>query len=64
MANGRSRESSEAHFSRVDGPTFDQLQEERRHAHLVLALRPTMDRPLRISNIETRFAREETLALP
>ncbi|CAN0515506.1 unnamed protein product, partial [Scytosiphon promiscuus] len=40
VANGRSRESSEAHFSRVDGPTFDQLQEERRRASLVLTVRP------------------------
>lgn len=55
VANGRSRESSEAHFSRVDGPTFDQLQEDKKRAHVVLALRPTKDKALRISNVEARF---------
>ncbi|CAM9752644.1 unnamed protein product, partial [Hapterophycus canaliculatus] len=38
VANGRSRESSEAHFERVDGPLWDQLQEEKTRANLVLTL--------------------------
>ena len=54
IANGRSRESSEAHFDRVDGPVWDQLQEEKRLANLTLAVRPTTDRHLFISNIVTR----------
>lgn len=63
VANGRSRESSEAHFSRVDGPTFDQLQEERCRASLVLTLRPTEDRPLHIVDIEARIGPQEPRAL-
>lgn len=57
VLNGRSRESSEAHFSRVDGPTFDQLQKEKSRADLVLTLRPTEDRPLRVIGVEARVPR-------
>ncbi|CAM9739592.1 unnamed protein product, partial [Scytosiphon promiscuus] len=38
VANGRSRESSEAHFEWVDGPIWDQLQEEKARANLILTL--------------------------
>lgn len=64
VANGRSRASSEEHFSRVDGPVFDQLQEEKQQATLVLSVRPTADRPLRILSVDARLAREEPGAVP
>lgn len=54
VANGRSRESSEAHFDRVDGPIWDQLQEEKSLANLVLVVRPTRDRHLKVSDIVSR----------
>lgn len=55
VANGRSRESSEAHFWRVDGPIFDQLQEEKKRAHVVLTVRPNGHQALLISNVEARL---------
>lgn len=55
VANGRSRESSEAHFSRVDGPIFDQLQKEKNRAHVVLTLRPDERQALRILDVEARI---------
>lgn len=55
VANGRSRESSEAHFSRVDGPTFDQLQNEKKRADVVLTVRPTGQQALRILHVEARL---------
>lgn len=54
IANGRSRESSEAHFDRVDGPIWDQLQEEKSLANLVLAVRPTQDRHINVSDVVMR----------
>lgn len=56
VANGRSRESSEAHFDRVDGPTFDQLQEEKNNANLILALRPTLERPLNVVDVRVQVS--------
>ncbi|CAM9767215.1 unnamed protein product [Ascophyllum nodosum] len=58
VANGRSRESSEAHFDRVDGPTFEQLQHERARANLTLVLRPTPERPLHVVNVKVRSSNE------
>lgn len=52
VANGRARESSEAHFARVDGPTFDRLQEDKGNATLILTMRPTMARPLHIFKVD------------
>lgn len=51
VSNGRSRQSSEAHFARVDGPTFDQLQEEKKLADVILKLCPRTDRALHVANV-------------
>lgn len=70
VSNGRSRESSEAHFERVDGPTFDQLQEEKHHANLVLSMHPNdstngLDNtPLHISAIDSRLGRQGLDTVP
>lgn len=55
VSNGRSQECSEAHFLRVDGPIFDQLQEEKKRAHVVLTVRPIEGQALRIVDIDARL---------
>lgn len=55
VGNGRSQECSEAHFLRVDGPIFDQLQKEKKRANVVLTVRPIEGEALRIVNIDARL---------
>lgn len=70
VSNGRSRESSEVHFARVDGPTFDQLQEEKHHANLVLTMHPKGstnglgNTPLHISAIDSHLGRQGSGTVP
>ncbi|CAM9094230.1 unnamed protein product [Ectocarpus fasciculatus] len=64
VANGRSRDSSESHFDRVDGPVWDQLQEEKKRADLVLVVQPIRDRQLCISNIVAKLTHGEPQPVP